>query len=1295
MSESTIDRLGIEVSSNASAAVSGIDKLSSSLSRLSSAARGSSSGLSGSSSQISNVGSAASRAATSFTDLWAKLHLAKSAFNTVLGALSSVISRSNEYVEDLNLFTASMGDGAAAAQNYAEKVSEIMGIDPADWLRNQGIFNTIIEGFGVASDKAQIMSKNLTQLGYDISSYANIPVENAMQKLSSGISGELEPLRRLGYDLSVARLQQEAYNLGINKSVSSMTQAEKSQLRYYAIMTQVTVAQGDMARTINAPANQLRVLRAQLIMCARAIGNIFIPALNAILPVAIAVVKGIRMIANAIGSLVGFKLPKVDYSSITKGSSSMGTLANNAGNAADNIGSANTGVGKVNSGLGKTNKNLNKVAKTTKQIKLDLLSIDELHVLSRPDEDTANSAGSTGGDGGTGGGSGGGSGVPGVGGDDADFPIPTYDFLGKALESRADKILEAIKKFFAEVMTIIMGGLIVVGIILVATGVNIPLGVALIAIGAVGLATIIALNWKHMTDRLAAMLSTIMMMVGGFLIALGLFLIIVPSYIPLGIGLIAAGAVAIATAVSIDLKFCKNKISGLLVGITAMIGGALIALGLMLILAGSTAALGIALIAAGAVMIASAVAINWNGTKNAVKKMLNNIMMMVGGALIAIGTILLLTEVGGPIGIAMIIAGAIMMVTAVTMNWGWLNSKIKKMLTKIELEIGLASLTLGIILIATVGAAPLGVALIIVGAASLVSAAALNWNYLGNKIKGVLKSIVEIIKSVGLIAIGVMLCMTVIGLPFGISLIIKGVKSLVKATPWDEAKLGAMMKKKMDKVGKDCADGIVKGLKSVWNKIKEWGQGIVDRVKDFFKIHSHSVVFEEIGKFLAEGLLNGLLEPIRDIAAWFKEHVLDPIKNAVQNNPISAHVMVDLVKQGWETVKGWIGDIPGVSQLVGLAKQGWETIKGWIGDIPSLPQLINLAKDKWQSVKEWIGNIPVVSQLVKLVKNGWATVKGWVGDIPSLPQKIHLIKNAWSTVKGWIGNIPTLPQRIHLIKNGWSTVRNWIGNIPSLAQMIHLIKNGWSTVARWVRQHVGGSVQQGVTLAKHGWWTVAGWVQRFIGGTVSVGVTLAKGFGGLFGGLFGFEHGGFVKDGFAHFWNSVPKYANGMAGAHGSMFVAGENGAEMVGHINGQTEVLNKSQISQAMRAAVISGMAQFTGYWRSIDNTLIRCANAVIASNLDGMKVSNEMVMTIDKGLTALAESDVASSGFDKPDAEIDKEALQDAMYNAILKAVTQTSDGQDKNVNVYLDGDVIYRKVVQRNNEHVMMTGESEFNV
>lgn len=347
-----------------------------------------------------NLSTANGKASKSYVNLAAKISIAVVAVKKAASVLASFINKSNEYVEDLNLFTASMGEYASAAQEYAERVSDILGIDPAEWMRNQGVFMTITKGFGVASDRAYTMSQNLTQLGYDISSFFNIPFEESMQKLQSGISGELEPLRRLGYDLSVARLQQEAYMLGIDKKVSAMTQAEKAELRYYAIMTQVTTAQGDMARTLEAPANQLRILQAQVTQCARAIGNIFIPMLNAILPYAIAVAKVIRLIANALASLFGFSLPEVDYSGLSSAAGGASDVADNLGDATDKA----------------------------KELKNALLGIDELNVISENDS-SSSGVGDIGGAGGLG------------------FDLPTYDFLGDAVSTRIDEIVQKMKEW--------------------------------------------------------------------------------------------------------------------------------------------------------------------------------------------------------------------------------------------------------------------------------------------------------------------------------------------------------------------------------------------------------------------------------------------------------------------------------------------------------------------------------------------------------------------------------------------------------------------------------------------------------------------------------------------------------------------------------------------------------------------------------------------------------------------------------------------------------------------------------
>ncbi len=315
--------------------------------------------------------------------------------------LGIAIAKSSQYTEDLNLFTVSMGKYAEEAYNYAQKVSEVMGIDPAEWMRNQGVFNTIITGFGVAGDKAAFMSKNLTQLGYDLASFYNIDFASAMQKVQSGISGELEPLRRLGYDLSVARLEQERLNLGIDKSVSSMTQAEKSQLRYYAMMTQVTQVQGDMARTLENPANMLRVLRAELEQAARAVGNIFIPILTKVLPIAIAVASALREIIAAIAALFGVTVKSPKWG--------------------DAIGSASAGSGAIAD-------NMDSAAGSAKELKRYLAGFDELNVL--PDQSN-----------------GGGGGGAGGGGGDLGLDLPGYDFLKNAVSDKIDEWKKKLEPF--------------------------------------------------------------------------------------------------------------------------------------------------------------------------------------------------------------------------------------------------------------------------------------------------------------------------------------------------------------------------------------------------------------------------------------------------------------------------------------------------------------------------------------------------------------------------------------------------------------------------------------------------------------------------------------------------------------------------------------------------------------------------------------------------------------------------------------------------------------------------------
>ena len=651
--------------------------------------------------------------------------------------IAQAVTESNKYQEDLNLFTVALGQYAAEAQNYAEKVSDVMCIDPAQWLRNQGVFNTLLTGFGDTAERAQLMSQNLTQLGYDISSFFNISIEDAMQKLQSGISGELEPLRRLGYDLSQARLEQTALNLGIKESVANMTQAEKAELRYYAIMTQVTTAQGGMARTLEAPANQLRILQAQLTQAARAIGNIFIPALNAILPYAIAVVQVIRKIADALANLAGFKLTDVDYSGVNNAAVGAGSLANNLDDAAG----------------------------AAKKLKQYTAGFDELNVFA-PNT-----------------GSGSGAGAGGAGG--FDFDLPTYDFLGDAVQTRIGEIKKMIEDTLAEITTIVSGFMLAVGAILVVTGANIPLGVGLMAAGAVGLAATVGLNWTAMSSELASTLALITGVVGGFLLALGAIMAFSGANLPLGIALMALGGASLVTAAVINWHNSDRHLTDALTTLTGVLAGASLAVGAMLAFTGVATGLGIALMAIGAVTLVSAAALNWNSIPDALASPLSRVGLLVSGATLALGAILAFSGCM-PLGIALMAIGATSLVSVMAPNWNGLSDEIQNVIAIITTVVSVAFLAIGAALAFSGANIPLGLALLAAGAVTMGTAIMPNWNDLSDNVQQKISMITTVVGG-ALLAVGAILALSGVALPLGLGLMAAGALSLgaVATLNWD------------------------------------------------------------------------------------------------------------------------------------------------------------------------------------------------------------------------------------------------------------------------------------------------------------------------------------------------------------------------------------------------------------------------------------------------------------------------------------------------------------------------------
>lgn len=288
------------------------------------------------------------------------------------------LESANEYIEALNLFYVSMGSYAEKAQDYANLVGDSYGVDPAEFMKMQATFMDVSKSFGTASGTAYTMSKALTQLTYDISSLYNLKVDESLNKVRSALVGEIEPIRALGKDLSVANLKLLATELGITANVDAMNQSEKAMLRTISLLRQSNSAMGDMARTLEQPANQFRILKAQLTLLERAIGDLFLPLVQKTLPYMIAFVKVGQRIVSAFAALAGFELPKFDYAdSVIKGNEGVADSADDAAKSMKKLyqlsfdelnilGSQNTGAsgsGTSAADLAKLEAELNRLAK--------------------------------------------------------------------------------------------------------------------------------------------------------------------------------------------------------------------------------------------------------------------------------------------------------------------------------------------------------------------------------------------------------------------------------------------------------------------------------------------------------------------------------------------------------------------------------------------------------------------------------------------------------------------------------------------------------------------------------------------------------------------------------------------------------------------------------------------------------------------------------------------------------------------------------------------------------------------
>lgn len=381
--------------------------------KISSAIRGASSSLS----SFGNTAEKASKKAGNLTSQIASLYFKFFTLKRIITAVWKSISSASNYVETLNYFNSAFDQvtdgldvskwkevGAKSAEEYIgsfeKRTKELtkkmtgfeisdagdltrisggsLGLNPNDTMNYQATYAQMASSMGATADASTKVSQALTEIGADLASVKNLEFNDVWNDMASGITGMSRALDKYGINIRVANLQQELYNLGIDATVSSLSQSDKAILRTITILNSSKYAWADLASTINQPANQVRMLKSNFEALGRSIGTLFLPIVAKVLPYINGLVMALERAFSWLAKLLGIKLS--DYVSSTgKASVDMGDIADNANDTA--------------SGLDNANDNAKKLQKT-----LSVLSFDELNQLNdNKNSDTSGTSGNTGG----------------------------------------------------------------------------------------------------------------------------------------------------------------------------------------------------------------------------------------------------------------------------------------------------------------------------------------------------------------------------------------------------------------------------------------------------------------------------------------------------------------------------------------------------------------------------------------------------------------------------------------------------------------------------------------------------------------------------------------------------------------------------------------------------------------------------------------------------------------------------------------------------------------------------------
>lgn len=382
-----VDRLEVIIEAEAKKANAELDKLTAKLNQVSGAmsgikgfgAKSSASTINSTTASLSKYTKSTATAISGTRSLTAQISRLAFAFYSIKRIVNGVgdsIKKSMDFGETINLFQTSfkkIGMETAAdlgmewgsesadafakgfideAQDFNTMLTNSLSLDPNIMMGYQALFAQMTNSMGLVADSSMAISESFTMLGTDIASLWNIDIKTAMSKLQSGLAGQIRPLRSLGIDISQTSLEMTALNYGIEDSVVKMSQAAKVQLRWLSIMDQAEVAFGDMAKTIESPANQLRILEQGWTNLSRSIGSVFMPIVTAVLPYINALVIALRRMVDTLASALGYELPDYSdsniYTDVTGDIEGMEEVADSATAANEKLKKSLMGIDEIN-----------------------------------------------------------------------------------------------------------------------------------------------------------------------------------------------------------------------------------------------------------------------------------------------------------------------------------------------------------------------------------------------------------------------------------------------------------------------------------------------------------------------------------------------------------------------------------------------------------------------------------------------------------------------------------------------------------------------------------------------------------------------------------------------------------------------------------------------------------------------------------------------------------------------------------------------------------------------------------